>query len=80
MNRRTFVEALGAVCLTANGRLLRGAGILNGDVPDDVAIPALVPVPSSVASVQRPVISLAGEWRVNMDPPRSVSTSLRHVA
>ena len=69
MNRRTFIEALGAVCLTANGRLLHGAGILNGDVPDDVAIPALVPVPSSVASVQRPVISLAGEWRVNMDPP-----------
>ena len=69
MNRRTFIEALGAVCLTANGRLLHGAGILNGDVPDDVAVPALVPVPSSVASVQRPVISLAGEWRVNMDPP-----------
>src|ERR1035437_6294206 len=69
VNRRTFVEALGAVCLTANGRLLRGAGILNGDVPDDVAVPALVPVPSSVAGVRQPVMSLAGEWRVNMDPP-----------
>jgi hypothetical protein len=69
MNRRTFVEALGAVCLTANGRLLRGAGILNSDVPDDVAAKALVPVPSTVAGVEQPVMSLGGEWRVNMDPP-----------
>ncbi len=69
MNRRTFIEALGAVCLTANGRLLRGAGILNGEIPADVAVPALVPVPSLVAGVQQPVMSLAGEWRVNMDPP-----------
>ncbi len=69
MNRRTFVEALGAVCLTANGRLLRGAGILNSEVPDDVAAKALVPVPASVAGVKQPVMNLAGEWRVNMEPP-----------
>jgi len=69
VDRRTFVEALGAVCLTANGRLLHGAGILNGEVSADVAIPALVPVPSSVAGVKQPVVNLAGEWRVNMNPP-----------
>ncbi len=69
MNRRTFVESLGAVCLAANTRLLRGAGILNGEVPGDAAVPDLVPVPSAVAGVKLPVMSLAGEWRVNMDPP-----------
>jgi hypothetical protein len=69
VNRRTFVEALGAVCLTANGRLLRGAGILNGEVPGDVVIPVLVPVPLSVAGVKKPAMSLGGEWRVNMNPP-----------
>lgn len=69
MNRRTFVESLGAFCLAANGRILRGAGILNGGIPDDVAAKALVPVPASVAGVQQPVINLAGEWRVKMDPP-----------
>ena len=79
MDRRTFVEALGAVCLTANGRLLHGAGILNGEVSADVAIPALVPVPSSVAGVKQPVVNLAGEWRVNMNPPAEFWKSARVV-
>lgn len=69
MDRRTFVEALGAVCLTADGRLLRAASILSGEEPADAVVPVLVPVPSAVAGVQQPVISLAGEWRVNLDPP-----------
>jgi len=69
VNRRTFVEALGAACLTANGRLLRGAGILNSEIPADADVPALVPVPESVAGVRQPVINLAGEWLVNIDPP-----------
>ena len=69
MNRRTFVEALGAVCLAGKSHLLRGAGILSSDVPADAAVPALVPVPASVAGVQKPVMNLAGEWRVKMDPP-----------
>lgn len=69
MNRRTFVEALGAVCLEAKARLLRGAGLLSSEVPAEAAVPHLVPVPSSVSGMQQPVMSLAGEWRVNMDPP-----------
>ena len=69
MNRRTFVETLVAICLTANTRLTRGVGILNGEVPGDSAVPELVPVPSTVDSVEQPVMGLAGEWRVNMNPP-----------
>lgn len=69
MNRRTFVEALGALCVAGKSQLLRGAGVLNGEASADASVQALVPVPASVAGVRQPVVNLAGEWRVNMDPP-----------
>lgn len=69
MDRRSFIEALGAVCMAGNARLVRGAGILNGSNIAGAEFASLVPVPASVAGVKQPVISLAGEWRVNMNPP-----------
>lgn len=69
VNRRTFVEALGSVYLTANAGLLRGAEILDRGVPVAAAAPDLIPLPSAVSGVKQPVLSLAGEWRVNMNPP-----------
>ncbi len=69
MDRRTFVETLGALCLTANARRLHGASILNSTVPADAAAPDLIPLPSSVDGVRQPVLNLAGDWLVTMAPP-----------
>lgn len=73
MNRRTFVEGLGA-CLVANAGLSGKADILNGkacnaSLLNEESGPQLVPIPTSLADFRTPVVSLAGEWRFTANPP-----------
>ena len=75
VDRRTFVESLGAFYVTANTGLLGRASLLNCETAnaslanDGTTTLSLIPLPASVVNVRDPVVSLAGEWSFAADPP-----------
>jgi hypothetical protein len=79
VDRRSFVEGLGAFCIAANAGLLGRASVLNSEVPgalraDNPPAP-LIPIPDSTRDVSSPLIDLAGEWRTTMHPPENFWSS-----
>jgi hypothetical protein len=76
VNRRVFLEKIGALYVSTLATGLNGASLLNKGADDvgglDDASLQLVPVPATVEDVSEPVINLAGEWHVNMNPPAAV--------
>jgi len=76
VNRRAFLEKMGAVYVSAVARGLNRASVLNqgagnAGALDDASL-QLVPVPATVKDVSEPVVNLAGEWDVNTNPPAAV--------
>ena len=74
MDRRSFVEGLGAFCIAANAVVSGRASVLNSEVAGafgaDSSSPApLIPIPDSTRELPSPVVDLGGEWRTTVHPP-----------
>lgn len=74
MDRRTFVEALSVLFLTANARILGesstlGYGPSSASTLGDAPGVTLIPLPATISGVHVPVASLAGAWRFTAAPP-----------
>lgn len=74
MDRRQFIERLSATCL-ASGlnfskvRFVNSAAALEASTEQTGADSILVPIPASVAGLERPVLGLTGTWLFAPLPP-----------
>jgi hypothetical protein len=69
-----FVEGLSAFYLATNTDLLEKTALLNGQPsgaqsPDENILRGPLPLPASSGDIRNPIVSLAGEWQFNAQPP-----------
>jgi len=76
VDRRRFIERLSAICLASGVNFSSRIGFVNSAAALETSTerastdPILVPIPASIAGLQKPVIELTGTWLFAPLPPK----------